>query len=109
VRWRIGSARSVDRRLGAAVVLVSQAIHPSSSSRVTLKVTSTSTNNSSRGSSLSSSSSTVKATNREETSTSDRTTRHLSFLSQQPTRQRQRKEEAMDVSERELGLHLFPK
>jgi hypothetical protein len=99
----------VDLRLGAAVIPVFQAIHPSSSSRVTLRDTNTSTNininvsiNSSiRGSSLSgSSSSTARTTNREETSTRGRTTRHLAFLPQQPIRairQPQHKEEAEDV------------
>jgi hypothetical protein len=73
----------VDRMLGAIVIPVSQATHPNSSSRVTLKGTSTSINvsinSSSRGSSLSSSRSTARATNREETSINDRTTRHLAF------------------------------
>jgi hypothetical protein len=69
-----------------------QVIHPSSSSKVTLKVTNTSISaNSSSiiGSSLNSSSSTARAT------------RHLAFLPQQPiraTKQLQCKEEATDVS-----------
>jgi hypothetical protein len=95
----------MDRRLGAAVVPVSLAIHPRSSSRVTLKDTSTSinvsTNSSSRGSSLNNISSTASTTNREETSISGRQARHLAFLSQEPTRttrQPQRKEEVVDVS-----------
>jgi hypothetical protein len=104
-RWKTERARLVDRRLGAAAIPVSQAIHPSGSRRVTLKDTSTSisisTNNSIRGSPLSSSSSNARTTNREEISTSDRTTKHLAILPQQPiraTKQRQRKEEATDVS-----------
>ena len=47
------------------------------------------------------SSSTVKTTSREEINTSARTTRHLAFLPQQPTRttrQCQCKEEVVDVS-----------
>jgi hypothetical protein len=96
----------VDLRLGAAVVLVSQATHPSGSSRATLRDTSTKIsvriNNNFRGSSLSSSSSSAaRTTNRDETSTRDRTTRHLSFPLQQPiriVRQPQHKEEAKDVS-----------
>jgi hypothetical protein len=66
--------------------------------------TSTSTsvgiNNSSRGSSLSSSSTSI-TTNHEEVSIRGRIAIHLAFLPQQPTRttrQRQRKEEAEDVS-----------
>jgi hypothetical protein len=97
----------VDLRLGAAVVPISQAIHPNNSRRVTLKDINTnasinvSINSSTRDNSLSSSRSTARTTNREETSISDRTTSHLTFLSQQPiraTKQLQRKEEAVDVS-----------
>jgi hypothetical protein len=93
----------VDLRPKAAVVPVTHAIHPNNSSKVTLKDTSisVSTSSSIRGSSLSSSSNTARTTNREEISKSDRTTRHLAFLSQQPirvNRQHQRREEATDVS-----------
>jgi hypothetical protein len=42
-RWKTGSARLVDLRPGAAAVLVSQATHPSNSSRITLKDTRTNT------------------------------------------------------------------
>jgi hypothetical protein len=85
----------VDLRLGAATVPISQAIHPSNSSKVTLKDTSISINGNIN------SSSTIRTTNKEETSMSDRTTRHLAFLPQQPiiaTKQLQRKEEAVNVS-----------
>jgi hypothetical protein len=95
----------VDRKPGAAVVPVSHAIHPSSSSRVNLKDTSTSINiniiSNSRGSSLSSNNSIADTTNQEEVSTRGRAVRHLAFLPQQPTRttkQLQRKEEAEEVS-----------
>jgi hypothetical protein len=97
----------VDHRLGAAAVPISQAIHPRSSSRVTLKDINTSTsinvsiNSSIKYSSLSSSSSTAITTIKGETSISGRAARHLAFLPQQPTRtirQPQRKEEAVDVS-----------
>jgi hypothetical protein len=73
----------VDHRLGAAVVPVSQAIHPNSSSRVTLRDISTRTNvrinNNSRGSTLSNSS-TASTTNWEEISIRGRIVRHLAFL-----------------------------
>jgi hypothetical protein len=92
----------VDLKPGVAVVTATQATHLSSSSKVTRTSISVSTSSSIRGSSLSSrSSSTVRATSKEEFSTSIRTTRHLAFLPQQPTRtirQRQRKEEVVDVS-----------
>jgi hypothetical protein len=80
----------VDRKPGAAVVPVSHAIHPSSSSGVNLKDTSTSINininSNSRGSSLSSNNSTADTTNQEEVSTRGRAVRHLAFLPQQQTR-----------------------
>jgi hypothetical protein len=80
----------VDLRLGAAVVPTTQAIHPSNSSKVTLKDTSinvsVSTSSSIKGSSLnnSRSSSTARATNKEEISTSDRTGPSPSCPSDQP-------------------------
>jgi hypothetical protein len=86
----------VDLRPRVAVVPVTQAIHHNNSSKVTLKDTSINV----RGSSLSSSS-TIRTTSKEEISTSARTTRHLAFPPQQPiraTRQRQHKEEVVDVS-----------
>jgi hypothetical protein len=82
----------VDLRPRVAVVPTTQATHLSNSSKVTLKVTSTSTNinvstsSSIRDSSFSSSSSIVRTTNKEEIGTSVRTTRHLTFMPQQPTR-----------------------
>jgi hypothetical protein len=103
--WRIGNTRLMDLRPGAAVIPATQTTDLNSSSKVTLKDTSisisASTSSSIRGSSLSSSS--VRTTNKEEINTSNRTTRHLAFLPQQPiraTRQRQcqRKEEVVDVS-----------
>jgi hypothetical protein len=75
--------------------------HLSSSSKVTSTSISVSTSSNIRGSSLSSSSSTFRATSKEEISTSARTTSHLAFMFYQPTRtirQRQRKEEDVDVS-----------
>jgi hypothetical protein len=93
----------VDRKPGAAVVPISQVIHPSSSSRVTLRDTSTRIsvciNIDYIGSSLSNS--TAKTTYTEEVSTRGRITRHLAFLPQQPiriVRRPQLKEEAKDVS-----------
>jgi hypothetical protein len=92
----------VDLRPGVAAVPATQATHLSSSSKVTLKDTSisisisVSTNNSSL-----SRSSTIRITSKEEIGISARTTRHLAFLHQQATRtikQRQRKEEVVDVS-----------
>jgi hypothetical protein len=80
----------VDHKPGAAVVPVSQAIHTSNSSRLTLKDTSINTsinvsiNNSSRGNSIRSSSSTASTTNQEEVNTRGRAVRHLAFLHQQP-------------------------
>jgi hypothetical protein len=95
----------VDRRPGAVVAPVSQAIHPSSSSRVTLRDTNTRIsvriNSNFRGSPLSSISSTARIVNQEEVSTRGRTTKHLAFLTQQlmrTIRQSQSKEEADDVS-----------
>jgi hypothetical protein len=91
----------VDRRPGAAVVPVSQAIHPSSSSRVTLRDTSVHINSNYRGSTLNSSSSTASTANQEETSIRGRVVRHLAFLPQQPNRiarQNQRKEETENAS-----------
>jgi hypothetical protein len=92
----------VDLRPGVAAIPATQATHLSSSNKVTLKDTSSSTSTSSsiRGNSLSSSS-TVRTTSKEEINTSARTTRHLAFLPQQPTRttrQCQCKEEVVDVS-----------
>ena len=90
-----GNARLVDLRLGVAAVLATQSTHLNSSSKVT-----SISNNSTKDSSLSCSS-TVKTTHKEEICTSTRTTRHLAFLSQQPTRttkQLQCKEEAAHVS-----------
>jgi hypothetical protein len=92
----------VDLRSGVAVIPATQAIHLSSSSKITLKVTGTSVSTSSniRGSFLSSNS-TIRTTSREEINTNVRTTRHLAFLPQQPTKTTQHlqcKEEVVHVS-----------
>jgi hypothetical protein len=85
------NARSMDLRLGVAVIPATQATHPSNLGKVTLKVTNisvkTSIITSTRGNFLSSnSSSTVRTPNLEEISTNVRITRQLSFLPQHPTR-----------------------
>jgi hypothetical protein len=92
----------VDLRPGVAAFPATQATHLSSSSKVTSTSISVSTSSSSiRGSFLNNSSSTVRTTHKEEIRTSARTTRHLAFLPQQPTRttkQLQCKEEVAHVS-----------
>jgi hypothetical protein len=83
----------VDLRPGVEVVPATQATYLNSSRKVTSTSISTSI-------SVSTSSSTVRTTSKEEIPTSARTTRHLAFLPQQPTRitkQLQRKEEVVDV------------
>jgi hypothetical protein len=92
----------VDLRPGVAVVPATQATRLSSSSKVTLKVTSisVSTSSNTRGSFLSSSS-IVRTTRKEEISTSARTTRHLAFLPQQPTR-------TTSSSSARRRPHMFP-
>ena len=93
----------MDLRTGVAAVPATQATHPNSSRKVINISISVSTSSSIRSSFLSSSSSsyTVRTIDKEEISTNARTTRHIAFLPQQPIRsirQRQRKEEVVDVS-----------
>jgi hypothetical protein len=80
----------VDLSPGAIIAPVSQAIHLSSSSRVTLRDISSRTrvllNNIYKGSTLSISNSTARTTREEEVSSRDRVIRHLDFLPQQPIR-----------------------
>jgi hypothetical protein len=99
------SARLVDLKLGATIVPISQVIHLSSSSRITLRDInsrpSVRLSSSSRGSILSICSSTTRTASQEEVSSKGRIIRHLVFLPQQPTRavkQPQCKEEAKDAS-----------
>jgi hypothetical protein len=91
----------VDLSLGAAITPVSQVIHLSSSSRITLRDIksrpSVLLSSSSKGSTLS----TAKTTSKEEVSSRGRIIRYLVFLPQQPARavkQPQCKEEAKDAS-----------
>jgi hypothetical protein len=79
----VRNTRLVDLRSGVEAVPATQATHPSNSNKVTN--ISVSINTSTRDSFLISSS-TVRATSREEISTSVRITRQLAFLPQQPTR-----------------------
>jgi hypothetical protein len=96
---KIGGSQAVSSSRPAT-----QATHLSSLSKVNstnLRISVNTSNCSIRGSSLSRSSSTVRTTSKEETRTSARSIRHLTFLPQHPTRttkQLQRKEEAADVS-----------
>jgi hypothetical protein len=92
----IGNAKLVDLRPGVAVVPSIQATHLSNSSKViSTSISARTSSSGTRGSFLSSSSSTIRTTSREEISISVRATKHLAFLSQQPTKttkQLQRKE-----------------
>jgi hypothetical protein len=76
------SARLVDLNLEAAIALVSQAIHLSSSGRTSAHLNSSSF----RGSTPSTSSRIARTTSQEEVSSRGRINRHLVFPPQQPTR-----------------------
>jgi hypothetical protein len=71
-----------DLSLGAAIALVSQVTHLSSSGRTSAHLSSSS----SKGSTLSTSSRIARTISQEEVSSRGRISRHLVFLPQQPTR-----------------------
>jgi hypothetical protein len=75
-KWRIASVRSVDLSLEAAIALVSQAIHLSSSGRTSVHLSS----NSFKDSILSTSSRIDRTISQEEVSSRGRISRHLVFL-----------------------------
>jgi hypothetical protein len=95
----------VDPSPGGTIAPISQAIHPSSSRRVTLRDISNRTsvrlNSNSRSNSLNTSSSIIRTVNREEISSRGRIIRHLVFLPQSPiraVRQTQSKDVVEDAS-----------
>jgi hypothetical protein len=81
-RWRITSARLVDLSLEAAIAIVSQATHLSSSDRTSAHLSSSSF----RGSTLSTSSRIARTISQEEVSSRGKISRHLASPPQQPTR-----------------------